>query len=57
MRLGPETLRWRLPTRNKVHYISGPDQHDSSDTSRKKVNLNSGRLKMESGNSRGEGQE
>ena len=50
MRLGPETLRWRLPTRNTVHYISGPDQHDSSDTSRKKVNLNSGRLKMEPGN-------
>ena len=37
--------------------ISGPDQHDFDDTSREKVNLNSGRLKMESGNGRGKGQE
>ena len=32
--------------------ISGLDPHDSGDTSReKKVNLNSGRLKIKSGNS------
>ena len=37
--------------------ISEPDQHDSGDTNREKVNLNDRRLKMESGNDRGKGQE
>ena len=37
--------------------ISGLDQHDSNDTSREKGNLNSGRLKMESGNGGDKGQE
>ena len=37
--------------------ISGPDQHDFGDASGEKVNLNGGRLKMESGNGGGKGQE
>ena len=36
---------------------SGLDQHDSDCTSKEKVNLNRGRLKMESWNGGGKGQE
>ena len=34
-----------FPTRNMVHNTSGPDQPDSHDTSREKVNRNGGRRK------------
>ena len=46
-----------FPTRNTEFDISGPDQHDSGDTSREKANLSGGRLNMELENGEGNGQE